>query len=468
MGSSSAGGDPLAVAVAVRGDGRASRRAARWAAANFATVPGRVALVHVIPPVYFVPSPTGERVPVERMEAEVVEMYAQDRRARAQDVFLPFRRLCGRRSVETVVLEGDSVAEALARYAAESGVRNLVLGSASLTWFRRILRLQDVPTIVLKAMPCSCNVFLVSRRRLTIKFADQARTGKARIQSLTHRSFSLMKRNWSQDKQSLHDLPDDGAPKSSGVTSSDSCSQLSSSLRTSTNAVKSSESHGRCLLGSLGRKTPGRRRDKEFGSISQLKEFLYVSLKSDEESQPIDDVAELRKELQGTATIYHEASEDLVHAKKKIQVLPNECSEDLKKVQDALQKEDLLKQIVVHDDSKHSKAIREAEMVKEAFVHEAYSKHEAEIVAKIMTTEKAKTVDALLSTGKSCRRYSRHEIELATDYFSDAKKIGEGGYGVVYRCTLDHTEVAVKVIQQDSRDKIEEFFKEVLPFIYLG
>ncbi|KAM0925554.1 hypothetical protein ACQ4PT_004121 [Festuca glaucescens] len=460
MGSSSAGGDPLAVAVAVRGDGRASRRAARWAAANFATVPGCVALVHVIPPVYFVPSPTGERVPVERMEAEVVEMYAQDRRARAQDVFLPFRRLCGRRSVETVVLEGDSVAEALARYAAESGVRNLVLGSASLTWFRRILRLQDVPTIVLKAMPCSCNVFLVSRRRLTIKFADQART-EARIQSLTHRSFSLMKRNWSQDKQSLHDLPDDGAPKSSGVTSSDLCSQLSSSLRTSTNAVKSSESHGRCLLGSLGRKTPGRRRDKEFASISQLKEFLYVSLKSDEESQPIDDVAELRKELQGTATIYHEASEDLVHAKKKIQVLPNECSEDLKKVQDALQKEDLLKQIVVHDDSKHSKAIREAEMVKEAFVHEAYSKHEAEIVAKIMTTEKAKTVDALLSTGKSCRRYSRHEIELATDYFSDAKKIGEGGYGVVYRCTLDHTEVAVKVIQQDSRDKIEEFFKEV-------
>ncbi|KAM0925553.1 hypothetical protein ACQ4PT_004121 [Festuca glaucescens] len=309
-------------------------------------------------------------------------------------------------------------------------------------------------------MPCSCNVFLVSRRRLTIKFADQART-EARIQSLTHRSFSLMKRNWSQDKQSLHDLPDDGAPKSSGVTSSDLCSQLSSSLRTSTNAVKSSESHGRCLLGSLGRKTPGRRRDKEFASISQLKEFLYVSLKSDEESQPIDDVAELRKELQGTATIYHEASEDLVHAKKKIQVLPNECSEDLKKVQDALQKEDLLKQIVVHDDSKHSKAIREAEMVKEAFVHEAYSKHEAEIVAKIMTTEKAKTVDALLSTGKSCRRYSRHEIELATDYFSDAKKIGEGGYGVVYRCTLDHTEVAVKVIQQDSRDKIEEFFKEV-------
>jgi hypothetical protein len=32
----------------------------------------------------------------------------------------------------------------------------------------------------------------------------------------------------------------------------------------------------------------------------------------------------------------------------------------------------------------------------------------------------------------------------------------------VYRCTLDHTEVAVKVIQQDSIDKTDEFLKEVI------
>jgi nucleotide-binding universal stress UspA family protein len=113
----------------------------------------------------------GERVPVDKMEPEVVEMYAQDNRALAQEIFLPFRRLVGRgksvsgsgpprvslrvvallvlrrfwstgsslpnSQVETVVLEGDSVAEALVRYAAESGVRSLVLGSASLSWFRR-------------------------------------------------------------------------------------------------------------------------------------------------------------------------------------------------------------------------------------------------------------------------------------------------------------------------------------------
>lgn len=151
----------------------------------------------------------------------------------------------------------------------------------------------------------------------------------------------------------------------------------------------------------------------------------------------------------------------------QIQVLSNGCSEDLQKVQDALQWEDFFKQKAAPEKNKHFRAIEEAETVKEAFTREAYSKHNAETVTNMATTEKAKVLDALLSTGKSCRRYSRHEIELATENFSDAKKIGEGGYGIVYRCTLDHTEVAVKVIQQDSRGKIDEFFKEVLRFILL-
>ncbi|KAL6839541.1 hypothetical protein ACP4OV_030811 [Aristida adscensionis] len=453
------------VAVAVRTDGRASRRAARWAGASLAPPAARLALVHVIPPLAFVPSPSGERVPVERMEREAVEMYAQDRRELAQEVFLPFRRLCGRATVETVVLEADSVAEALVAYAAESGVRSLVLGSASLSWLRRMLRLRDVPATVLKTMPSSCNVFVVSRRRLTIKFANQARTNKSngyiRIQSISHKAFGQIQRDWLQEKQSLHNLADDDTPKYSGNTSSDSYSQGCSSLSNSTNAVKSSESHGRGLLGSLGLKTPGREGSKGFHAIGQFKEVSYVALSSVEESQPIDEVAKLRKELKDTLKIYDGACENLVHAKEKIQLLSTECCEEVKKVQDALHREEVLKQNVADEKTKHLEAIGAAEMAKESFTREAYSKHKAEVVAKMVSMEKAKVADALLLTGKGGRRYSAQEIELATDYFSDARKIGEGGYGNVYRCTLDHTEVAVKVIQQDSSEKIDEFLREV-------
>ncbi|KAF8652117.1 hypothetical protein HU200_063067 [Digitaria exilis] len=421
---------------------------------------GRVALVHVIPPVSFVPSPSGERVPVEKMEREVVEIYAQDCRARAQEVFIPFRRLFARRTVETVVLEGDSVAEALKSYAVESGVRSLVVGSASLYWLRRMLRLQDVPFIVLRTMPSFCNVFVVSRRKLTIKFANLARTSKsnnARIQSISHRAFNQIQRDWLQDKQSLN-LNDDEIPKFSGNYSLDSCSQVCSS-RSSTlsNAVKSSECHGRGIFGSLGRKTPRREGGKDIDATG----LHYVALSSVEESQPLDEMATLRKELKDTLMMYDRACENLAHAKEKIQILSGDCREDVNKVQDALQREEELKLVVSDEKTKHLQAIGAVEMAKESFAHEAYSKHRTEFVANMVSTEKARVVDTLLSSGKSCRRYSREEIERATDYFSDAKKIGEGGYGNVYRCTLDHTEVAVKVIQQDSNDKIDEFVREV-------
>jgi flagellar basal body L-ring protein FlgH len=145
----------------------------------------------------------------------------------------------------------------------------------------------------------------------------------------------------------------------------------------------------------------------------------------------------------------------------QIQVLSTECSEDARKVEHVLHKEETLKQVAADEKAKHLVAIQEVEQAKRSFTREAYSKHKAKMVGGIVSIDKEKVVDAILSTSKNCRRYSKHEIELATDNFSEARKIGEGGYGTVYRCTLDHIEVAVKTIQQDSTDKIDEFLREV-------
>ncbi|KAJ6327890.1 hypothetical protein OIU76_006430 [Salix suchowensis] len=60
------------------------------------------------------------------------------------------------------------------------------------------------------------------------------------------------------------------------------------------------------------------------------------------------------------------------------------------------------------------------------------------------------------------RRYSIEEIEVATQYFSESKKIGEGGYGPVYSCYLDHTPVAVKVLRPDAAQGRSQFQRECL------
>lgn len=57
--------------------------------------------------------------------------------------------------------------------------------------------------------------------------------------------------------------------------------------------------------------------------------------------------------------------------------------------------------------------------------------------------------------------FSLLEIETATCNFSDSLKIGEGGYGNVYKGLLRNTTVAIKVLNPDSMQGISEFHHEV-------
>ena len=46
--------------------------------------------------------------------------------------------------------------------------------------------------------------------------------------------------------------------------------------------------------------------------------------------------------------------------------------------------------------------------------------------------------------------YHCTELEAATDKFSSEKKIGKGGFGVVYKGVLRHVAVAVKMLSDVS------------------
>ncbi|KAI3495800.1 hypothetical protein L1887_38146 [Cichorium endivia] len=58
-------------------------------------------------------------------------------------------------------------------------------------------------------------------------------------------------------------------------------------------------------------------------------------------------------------------------------------------------------------------------------------------------------------------RYTIEDIEIATDYFSNTLKIGERGYGPVFRGNLDHIFVAIKVLRPDISQGGSQFQKEV-------
>ena len=60
--------------------------------------------------------------------------------------------------------------------------------------------------------------------------------------------------------------------------------------------------------------------------------------------------------------------------------------------------------------------------------------------------------------------FSFFEIEQATNNFSPSLKIGEGGYGSIFKGILRHTEVAIKMLHSNSMQGPLEFQQEVTWF----
>lgn len=143
-------------------------------------------------------------------------------------------------------------------------------------------------------------------------------------------------------------------------------------------------------------------------------------------------------------------------------MLALECSEDAKRVNSAVEKEELQRKTAVLEKERYMKAVKEVETAKALLAREFCQRQIAQVNALRTYLEKKKVIDELLlGTDQRYRKYTIEEIITATEGFSPEKVIGEGGYGKVYHCSLDSTPAAVKVVRLDSPEKKQEFLKEV-------
>lgn len=106
-------------------------------------------------------------------------------------------------------------------------------------------------------------------------------------------------------------------------------------------------------------------------------------------------------------------------------------------------------------------AVEAAEAAKRIAELEAQRRLSAEI-NRLKGSDEVKIASSNLSTKDlRYRRYTIEDIEEATQFFTESLKIGEGGYGPVYKCYLDHTPVAVKVLRPDAAQGRSQFQREV-------
>lgn len=131
----------------------------------------------------------------------------------------------------------------------------------------------------------------------------------------------------------------------------------------------------------------------------------------------------------------------------------------------ALKRQDLLRklhsQILEKERAKCKAAIEAAEASQKVAKLEALRRANAEKKALKNAEEMKKVLDSLNHSDARCRMYTIEEIEAATNSFDKSCKIREGGYGPVFKCYLDHTAVAVKILRPDAAHGKSQFQQEV-------
>ncbi|XP_074582442.1 U-box domain-containing protein 35-like [Curcuma longa] len=106
----------------------------QWALKNFMSEDGIMfKLLHVVPTIKMVPTPMGNRLPIDQVRDDVVAAFRKEEEWRTQDMLRPYKKMCTEKKIEAevVVLEGDDVVEAIASDITESSISRLVIGASS-------------------------------------------------------------------------------------------------------------------------------------------------------------------------------------------------------------------------------------------------------------------------------------------------------------------------------------------------
>ncbi|CAI0388095.1 unnamed protein product [Linum tenue] len=172
----------------------------------------------------------------------------------------------------------------------------------------------------------------------------------------------------------------------------------------------------------------------------------------------------LRQELKQTMEMYSSACKEALSAKQQARELHRWRMEEEQRLEEARMSEEQALALVEKEKAKCKAALEAAEAAEKIAQFEAQKRRAAELRA-IQDAEERKKAGNGLSHGGGAdiryRRYEIEEIESATKDFANNLKIGEGGYGPVYRAHLDHTPVAIKVLRPDAAQGRSQFQQEV-------
>ncbi|XP_047325707.1 U-box domain-containing protein 34-like [Impatiens glandulifera] len=167
----------------------------------------------------------------------------------------------------------------------------------------------------------------------------------------------------------------------------------------------------------------------------------------------------LKMELMQTKRMFDTACKEAISEKRKADELNTWKKEEAPRIEKALLSEVSALASVEVEKAKAKTAIEAAEKAQKL----AKLEKQKRLVAEMQAKQELEKRRATVSSNKSitCRNYTLEEIEIATDCFAESLKIGEGGYGPVFKGKLENTAVAIKVLRPDAKQGKKQFQREV-------
>ncbi|KAF3333446.1 U-box domain-containing protein 52 [Carex littledalei] len=403
-------------------------------------------------------------------------------------LFVPYRGFCARKAkqLKEVILESTDISKALLEYITSNGIQNIVVGASSRSSLMRRFR-PDVSQCLMKSAPDYCSVYVIYKgKAITIKPAKGPNSSvssslpprkKSPVVSPRDQRFdSLDEGSGSNWRGSVppspivarlmpleHRMQMQGYMPSPGRETR----PLSNARTAPHNALYE------CIdSSSIGHRSSSRETSfsDEFDLPSPTMDFNSMDFGSSLDSSSSDssaakDVeAEMRRlklELKQTMDMYNNACREAIMHKQKVEELSQIKSEEQRKVEELKQAEAGAMAMVEMEKAKCRAAIEAAEKAKRIAELEAHKRQKAELRARKEAEERRRATNVLNNVDVRYRRYTIEEIEFATNNFAQSLKIGEGGYGPVYKALLDHTQVAIKVLRPDASQGRKQFQQEV-------
>lgn len=389
--------------------------------------------------------------------------------AQHKELFQPFHCFCTRKDIQChdVLLEDIDLGKSLIDYVTQSAIDVLVVGASSKQSFLSRFKMgTDLQGSLMKGIPDFCNLYVINRGKISSSkaatsqppafshlrnrifnnpnpaalFQPDSRGSSPRPQN--ENKVKVLKKMKSIKSPFYKKWPH-GEIARRGTVSLDisNCNELSFDFGggDSVEGVRSQSM------------------DMDFNSYSSNGSYQSSEFRI-QDDEDINEMLRLKQQLKQTMEMYSTACKEANTATQKANELQLE----------KLERAGITNKTTIENEkTKSNEASEDAQVAQRDAQLETEKKiNSVETKANRDTDDMNKLVVSNIGLGDSCgplncKTYNIQDIKTATLNFSETVKIGEGGFGFVYKAVLDEIPVAIKVLRPDAAQGRLQFQREV-------